>query len=272
MKLYSNILKISLIALFTSCTQKDSFDSVQEPSVTVSTIDKESISKPDTELNQVIKGADLEANKNDTDSVASNADSSIVTFDSITQKSIEPVKRDPVQVKRSLRVSGKTVSKVTIKEFSYDNQMNVETVKSKDPCINEKPEGLFERNPYTKEEAQEWGYFLWGKAKYLQEKGSVDSSLYYANRGIAIYENGSLFTIKSLCMLIKKEYSSAKTIAEVSLGRTDHWGKERDRELSLDVRLKALEELSMQYPSALIKKQIEEAKSDCKDFNDSINF
>ncbi len=191
-------------------------------------------------------------------SVSDDSSADLAVVDTVEQnsdtvKSVDSIRvqNSPVVVKHNVVVRKRQLPVV-------DTLIPIKVIND-DPCMQAPPEGLYVRNPLTKEEARTWGKFLWRKAECFWVM-DIDSCCFYANKGIEIYENGSLFAIKSYCLLVKKQYSGAKTLAEISIARNDHWGNDKERAYS--VRVKALEGIVEQYPSALITAQLEGAKDE----------
>jgi hypothetical protein len=240
MKLYINISIISCLLIVASCSsQKDTFDDV----------------RPELSVDKQKDVIDTE-NVDTSFSVSSDTSADLVVVDT-TELNNDSVKRvDSIRVQNAPVVLKHKAAVIKRQLPVVDTMLPIKVIND-DPCMQAPPEGLYIRNPLTKEEARLWGKYLWRKAECFWVM-DIDSCCLYANKGIEIYENGSLFAIKSYCLLVKKQYSGAKTLAEISIARNDHWGNDKDRAYS--VRVKALEGIAEQYPSSLLQSQIEKAR------------
>jgi len=130
----------------------------------------------------------------------------------------------------------------------------------KGPCEIPAPDFYTKRKPDTRVEAQNLSQWMWRKAVCFRSQ-NLDSCAYYINAGIGVFENASLFTLRAFIHLERKNYSAAKTAAEISLSRNDHWNSS-DKKTAQEYKIAALKGLLAAYPSSITEKELRKAENE----------
>ncbi|MBN1292363.1 MAG: hypothetical protein JXB48_11035 [Candidatus Latescibacteria bacterium] len=221
-----NYIKILLITLFVSCSCQRI-----DPDLSVSVPELEN----DESLEQVLYS---DSSTVKTDSTPDMSPSQVVQdakIDSIpgndTDKSIQKPHKVIYRDKKKPIVNSMTVSSV------------------------EKGCSGLSGNPRTTEDAAECSMHHWEIALGLLEKNLIDSAYIHCIRALSLYENGSLFYLKSLLLNLRGNPAAALQAAEISLVRYDHW-KISDKDNSIIERCEALTSLYGKYPSSELKEKL----------------
>ena len=127
------------------------------------------------------------------------------------------------------------------------SQKNVPKSKEVKPVLKLAEEADYFSVAQTLEESRALSRLNFERAKSLLNK-NLDSALIHTRFALQIYENGSLFTLCSLILLKKENYSAAVISADRSLIQNDHWD-ETDLKTAYRVKAEALKELNKKYPS-----------------------
>lgn len=192
---------------------------------------------------------------------------SIIKSDIIEEKTIidtiqikKPSKKKAVLIKPKKTVKKKSIKKkiTKIKDAPIKKIVQVE---------KERGCGCNGKLPSTVDEAHIWAFEINKCARKYIRKEEYGKILKYAEEGISLYENSSLFYLKSLAYFNLKEFDRSLTAAEVSKSNNDYWiidDKRRVYQLIID-NLKAKD---YKTPSSYIKQLIIKAEKEYeKTFN-----
>ena|GEM_PF-5716190 len=107
----------------------------------------------------------------------------------------------------------------------------------------------FTGQPLTHQEALECAKYHCVKAKeYYNGNKSPDTAYMHCKKGLSLYENGSLFTIKADILNQVQRYSESVRAAEISISRNDHW-EAKDKVEAYRVRCSSLYVINKRFPS-----------------------
>jgi hypothetical protein len=165
-------------------------------------------------------------------------------------------------IEKGQKASAPNAKKRKTKVLVKNRQRPVEKTKSvvvQEKVVKEKGVALsFDQLPVTRAQAQEWAMKHYAEGRKLLVS-NPDSAMKHIERGLDLYENGSLFVAKAEALLRAGQATGAVNAIDVALTRKDYWRKE-DYRRGLGVKVKALEEIARKYPSTRVEKQLEEAR------------
>lgn len=167
--------------------------------------------------------------------------------------------------KKAIKLPKKKVDTITVSPQKTHEPEKDDTIKvDQKPvvkCQISGPANYIDGNPpRTLQDAENWGKWMLKKAICFRVNNMLDSCFYYTNIGIKTYENGSFFALKSWCLNKYNKYSAAKTAADISLSRNDHWERSNVKE-SFENKIAAIQGMLKEYPSMALQRELETTKS-----------
>jgi hypothetical protein len=117
-------------------------------------------------------------------------------------------------------------------------------------------------NAITSQDALDCAEYHWKMSReILRVSDNVDSAYMHCEKGLRLYENGSLFALKAKILMKINRYAQAGMAAERSIARNDHWDR-IDRVEAFKIRYKAYRELYRLYPSTESLEKAEKSKNE----------
>lgn len=114
----------------------------------------------------------------------------------------------------------------------------------------------FDKQPRTREEARDWSFAHY---KAAQRQKDAQKALKHVERGLSLYENGSLYVLKARVLNRVGMYAAAKNAADRALPRTDFWRPE-NKQTARAEKIIALENAYKETPSTILKRELDAAK------------
>lgn len=165
-------------------------------------------------------------------------------------------KKEPIKIKKTFR-NVRKVKKTDNKDTIPNKEVKIKKEKRIKSC------GCIGKAAPTKTEAQIWALEINKCARRYIRENSNDSLLLYAMDGIRLYENSSLFYLKSLAYFFLENFDYSLTAAEIAKSNNDFWVKE-DKKKVYQLIIDNLKAKDYQTPSRYTKQLIIEAQNEYK--------
>jgi hypothetical protein len=114
--------------------------------------------------------------------------------------------------------------------------------------------------PLTREAALQCAKNHWKMAVNFQTINN-DSAFAHCMKGLSIYENGSLFSLKAQLLMKERKFAAASQAAECSIARNDYWDQ-NDLLIAYRIRYLANNALYRRYPSSELLAKVTKAKEE----------
>ena len=151
----------------------------------------------------------------------------------------------------------KTIKKAPLK-CSQIKKTRVNQIHYTNRTIKEgKNRSLIEALPVTTVEAKQIARRINAHCRTLKWKKVTDSLLLYANKGISLYENSSLFFLKAKALFLGKRYTEAVEACDIARVRGDYWTG-GDKRATIRIKLDCMIAINKKFPSRINANKISE--------------